>query len=327
LRKEITVSIIEESSSASVPAVQGLGNSTNPTTGGVGVYGCVGLPDAGLKGAPPLNNVGVYGSTVALTTQDSIGVYGASENGIAIYGYSANGVAIQGETQIADAVNGLCHSNQHAGVAAHNDGGGSGLWAIGTPAGYFAGDVQITGNIGVSNLSASGSVSVATNASIAGSMTVNGDHHCLGTMYAKLDVVLGSDCAEDFDITPNAGVEPGTVMVLSDNGALRASHDPYDKRVAGVISGAGDYRPGMILGRSESPLDRMPLGLVGKVYCKVDTKNAAIEIGDLLTTSGTPGHAMKAEDSARAFGAVIGKALRNVSAGEKALIPILIALQ
>jgi hypothetical protein len=46
----------------------------------------------------------------------------------------------------------------------------------------------------------------------------------------------------------------------------------------------------------------------------------------MLTTSVVPGHAMKAVDRLRAFGAVIGKALRPLNAGQ-GLIPILIALQ
>ncbi len=70
----------------------------------------------------------------------------------------------------------------------------------------------------------------------------------------------------------------------------------------------------------------MPLALVGKAYCKVDAQYASIEVGDLLTTSPTPGHAMKADDLLKAFGAVIGKALRPLPTG-LGLIPILIALQ
>jgi hypothetical protein len=65
---------------------------------------------------------------------------------------------------------------------------------------------------------------------------------------------------------------------------------------------------------------------MGKVYCKVDATDAAIAVGDLLTTSRTPGHAMKAEDPVRAFGAVIGKALRPLSGG-LGLVPVLVALQ
>jgi hypothetical protein len=68
------------------------------------------------------------------------------------------------------------------------------------------------------------------------------------------------------------------------------------------------------------------VAVVGKVYCKVDAQYAPIEVGDLLTTSPTPGHAMKADDPLRAFGAVIGKALRGLQSGQ-GLVPILVALQ
>jgi len=115
-------------------------------------------------------------------------------------------------------------------------------------------------------------------------------------------------------------------MCLDADGAVRPSTSPYDKRVAGVVSGAGDYKPGIVLDRQNGRGDRAPLALVGKVYCKVDANYAPIEIGDLLTTSATAGHAMKALDSAKAFGAVIGKALRPMEGGQ-GLIPVLIALQ
>jgi hypothetical protein len=107
---------------------------------------------------------------------------------------------------------------------------------------------------------------------------------------------------------------------------LRPSDQAYDKRVAGVISGAGNYKPGLILDKQESSNNRVPIALMGKVYCKVDASYGAIEVGDLLTTSPTQGHAMKADDPMKAFGAVIGKALRPLASGE-GLIPILIALQ
>jgi hypothetical protein len=71
---------------------------------------------------------------------------------------------------------------------------------------------------------------------------------------------------------------------------------------------------------------RLPIALVGKVSCKVDASYSPIEIGDMLTTSPTPGHAMRVTDSGRAFGAVIGKALRPLAEG-RGHIPILVALQ
>jgi hypothetical protein len=58
----------------------------------------------------------------------------------------------------------------------------------------------------------------------------------------------------------------------------------------------------------------------------VDASYGAIKVGDLLTTSPTPGHAMRTDDPMKAFGAVIGKALQPL-ATDIGLIPILIALQ
>jgi hypothetical protein len=141
------------------------------------------------------------------------------------------------------------------------------------------------------------------------------------------DIILSNaDCAEDFDICETEQVEPGTVMVFGKEGVLYPSQQAYDKRVAGVVSGAGNYKPGIVLDKQQSSSTRKPIALLGKVYCKVDAQYGAIEIGDLLTTSATPGHAMKVDDPAKAFGAVIGKALRPLS-GSHGLIPILIALQ
>jgi hypothetical protein len=96
--------------------------------------------------------------------------------------------------------------------------------------------------------------------------------------------------------------------------------------VIGVISGAGNYKPGIVLDKQGSRPDRKPIALVGKVYCKVGAQFGAVESGDLLTTSPTPGHAMKASDQLEAFGAVVGKALRPLAAGQ-GLIPIVVALQ
>jgi hypothetical protein len=81
-----------------------------------------------------------------------------------------------------------------------------------------------------------------------------------------------------------------------------------------------------VLDKQAARANRKPIALLGKVFCKVDASYAAIGVGDLLTTSDTPGHAMKADNPHQAFGAVIGKALRGVAQGQD-LIPILIALQ
>jgi hypothetical protein len=139
--------------------------------------------------------------------------------------------------------------------------------------------------------------------------------------------LFGADCAEEF-AAAEPDVEPGTVMVLGDEGSVRPSEQPYDKKVAGVVSGAGEYRPGLVLdtGDGEGDEERARIALVGKVFCKVDAEPDAVEVGDLLTSAERPGHAMKAADPARAFGAVLGKALRPLRSGQD-LVPILVALQ
>jgi hypothetical protein len=154
-----------------------------------------------------------------------------------------------------------------------------------------------------------------------------GDVEVTGTLSVGVDVRLtGADCAEHFAIEQNAMCEPGTVMSIGAAGTLHACSLAYDKRVAGVISGAGIYRPAIILDQHSSDVGRSPVALFGKVFCKVDAKYAAIEIGDLLTTSETPGHAMRAADMHRSFGSVIGKALGPLSEG-RGMVPILVTLQ
>ncbi len=169
-------------------------------------------------------------------------------------------------------------------------------------------------------IDAAGNVGIGTGSPSA-KLEVNGDIKVTG------DVILtNADCAEDFDITCTESVEPGTVMVINDGGTLKPSQQAYDRRVAGVISGAGDLRPGITLDRQKERANRLPLALTGKAYCKVDAEYNPVNVGDLLTTSSTIGHAMKADDRDMSFGAVIGKALRPLKVGQ-GLIPILIALQ
>ena len=67
-------------------------------------------------------------------------------------------------------------------------------------------------------------------------------------------------------------------------------------------------------------------GRLRKVFCKVDATSEPVSVGDLLTTSATSGHAMKATDPLRVFGAVLGKALRPLREG-CGLIPVLVSLQ
>jgi len=105
---------------------------------------------------------------------------------------------------------------------------------------------------------------------------------------------------------------------------MRVCDPDYDRRVAGVVSGAGGYRPAVILNGQLGA--GVPVALMGRVFCKVDATAAPIEAGDLLTTSATPGHAMKAVDEARIAGTVLGKAMGSLASGQ-GLIPVLVTLR
>jgi hypothetical protein len=143
----------------------------------------------------------------------------------------------------------------------------------------------------------------------------------------KGDISLNNaDCAEDFDFSKSDEIEPGTVVVIETEGKLVKSTTAYDKRVAGVVSGAGGYKPGIVFDKKDSEANRKPVALMGKVYCKVDADSSPIEVGDMLTSSSIAGYAMKALDPFKAFGAVIGKALSPLNQGQ-GLIPILVTLQ
>lgn len=177
-------------------------------------------------------------------------------------------------------------------------------------AGFFVGDVEIIGDL-----------TVDTGTLQLDNLVVSKDIRVAGDIQ-----LANADVAEEFDVSGADKVQAGTVMVFDGEGSLSECRRAYDKRVAGVISGAGDFKPGLVLDKQQSESNRQPIALMGKVFCKVDAQFGAVEAGDLLTSSPTPGHAMKAGDPIQAFGTVIGKALKPL-AGGCALIPILVALQ
>ena len=136
--------------------------------------------------------------------------------------------------------------------------------------------------------------------------------------------LLGADTAEFFETEDPVAVEPGTVLVIGDKGDLRPCDAEYDKRVAGVVSGAGSTKPAIVLDQGAAEAG-VPVALNGKVHCKAEAEAAPIEIGDLLTTSAETGYAMKASDAARYVGSILGKALAPLPEG-RGLIPVLVAL-
>jgi hypothetical protein len=246
--------------------------------------------------------IGVHGESAAdggrgvkaVSTTSGLGI-GVEARIKGMTGYAVWGTAENDNPDsIGHGVGGFSFGGQGTGIVGVCE-RGTGVLGRGKTAGRFEGNVEVTGDISL----------------------------------------LNGDCAEDFDISDleTNRVEAGTVMVLTENGSLLSSYQEYDKKVAGIVSGASGYRPAIILGKEEQSQnrerknkDRLPIALMGKVYCKVDARHSSIEIGDLLTTSSTKGYAMKAQDPLKAFGAVIGKALGSIKEG-MGMIPVLVALQ
>lgn len=250
-----------ESNDPGVPAVYGE-NTFNPETvikvkagGEPSVTG----PSYAVEGFSPHGYSGVLGrggenGVFGMADQKrGSGVYGRNDEGNGVAGHSDRGVGVKGSGRVA---------------------------------GRFEGDVEVTGDLRLTN----------------------------------------ADCAEEWDIAPAQQALPGSVMVLDDEGRLEVCTSGYDRKVVGVLSGAGQYRPAIVLDRQGDTTDRRNLAVLGKVYCMADASYGPISVGDLLTSSPTPAHAMRSGDRERSFGSVIGKALGPLPDGN-GLIPILVALQ
>ncbi len=155
-----------------------------------------------------------------------------------------------------------------------------------------------------------------------------------------LEITGGSDLSERFDINKPINIDgviaqealmikPGMVVCIDpeDPGKLLINTAAYDKKVAGIISGAGGVKTGMMMGQEGSVADgKYPVALTGRVYAYADATIYPIKPGDLLTTSGTPGHAMKVTEYAKANGAILGKAMSSLD-NDKGLILVLVTLQ
>ncbi len=152
------------------------------------------------------------------------------------------------------------------------------------------------------------------------------------TKTKTLEIVGGADLAESFDIQSvenEPAPEPGMLVSIDPDhpGQLKICTETYDRKIAGVISGAGGIQPGMVMGQEESIANgKYPVAMVGRVYVQADASFGKIEPGDLLTTSSLPGVAMKVGDHSLAQGAMIGKAMTSLNEG-RGLVLVLVNLQ
>ena len=170
--------------------------------------------------------------------------------------------------------------------------------------------------------------------------TINFDGATGTTTTKVLEITGGADLSEQFDIRKPVNIDgyflqeefsikPGMVVGIDPEnpGKLLISSEAYNRKVVGIISGAGGVQTGMMMGQKGSIADgQYPVALTGRVYCYVDATEHPVRAGDLLTTSGTPGHAMKVTEYAEAHGAILGKAMTSLDKG-KGLVLVLVTLQ
>jgi hypothetical protein len=136
----------------------------------------------------------------------------------------------------------------------------------------------------------------------------------------------GADYAESMKSDESTRLQPGDVLVIdpSRGNAVRKSQSASSALIAGVYStkpsvlAVGKHRIGDGL-RGE-----VPVALLGIVPTKVTTENGPIHVGDLLTTSNTPGYAMKTSHAV--LGTILGKALQPLKSGT-GIINVLVTLR
>jgi cytoskeletal protein CcmA (bactofilin family) len=193
---------------------------------------------------------------------------------------------------------------------------------------YASGVGDFAGEVSADSLDVSGNGVVNGFMVVGGALQVNNSATFTGdTTVRTLTITGGADLAEPFDLA-DTSLEPGTVVVIDDSkaGRLAQSTRAYYRRVAGIISGAGGIRPGLMLQQEGVNSGGKNVALTGRVYALCDATDAPIEPGDLLTTAETPGHAMRAADHTRSQGAILGKAMSRLESG-RGLVLVLVTLQ
>ncbi len=267
-----------------------------------------------LQGESNSSGIAVHG----LNTGDGVAVLGSSGNGEAVEGISnGSGNAIRGialDTGYAGFLQILNAQSNKEVLRLHNTGDGPFLNALDSENSLFR--VENDGRVRVFQ---NGTAVITLDPDFGGEGRV---------ITEELEITGGADLSEHFALTV-PDVEPGMVVTIDPDtpGHLTLSHQAYDRKVAGIVSGAGGIETGLVMGQRGSVADGThPVALTGRVYVYADATDHPIAPGDLLTTSHIPGHAMKVMDYPKAQGAILGKAMTGLETGQ-GLVLVLVALQ
>jgi hypothetical protein len=338
--------------SATTYGVRGINSSVSEY--GAGVYGTHAGGGVGVEGKSS-GGPGVYGHSerypgvkgfsesgyaVEGYSINSSGVYGTANTLPGIKGYSASGSGVEGRSGSGPGVRGVANANgpgvdgsstsPQSAVRADNTSTGSGVMA--SSASGAAVWAHSTSGIAVRAYSGSGNIIEAHG---AGGMLGNLRFRVLQDGNVRCDGAFtggGADVAEAFDFEGKRDqYEAGDVLIVStlSDRKIMKSTTAYSTSVAGVYA----TKPGVLLAPHDAEEDLgqyIPMGMMGVIPTKVTSENGPIRRGDILVTSSTPGHAMKASAvvvggiSVYPTGAIIGKALQNFDGNGSGLIEVLV---
>jgi hypothetical protein len=178
----------------------------------------------------------------------------------------------------------------------------------GTTSGTITGNYAVTGTIDLYTNGASLKTGIITTGSPTNTGTITGVWSLSGTG-TQLQATY-SDLAEYY--RADAEYAPGTVLVFGGDAEVTVTKTINDTRAAGIVTTDPAY---IMNGELEGT--RACLALAGRVPCLVVGR---VKKGDMLTTSATPGHAVKALTPT--LGAIIGKALEDKDYSEAGVIEV-----
>lgn len=188
-----------------------------------------------------------------------------------------------------------------------------------TPSTLVNGNINADGNNGI-NITIQGTITAggsggtvklqfAQNTASAVNLTIKAGS------YVQAYKATGADLAEIYYTHDNA--QPGQLVSLDSSmkAGVRKSSIQYDPTVMGVIS----TKPGYVLADStgtDPTATPVALALSGRVPVKISDENGIVKAGDPLTSSSTPGVAMKATQP----GWVIGMAMEDQVPGVESIM-------